>query len=171
MGNNYMAIDIEENKGKLTLGYLTDGKLQLEEVHSFELSKKDTDGVLRNDKIIDEIKAGLIKCKEIKKLPILVGVNEWNQEIIYKLCHMGSLFPEEIKPGSIIGSLALDVTEEVGYDCIVIVPATKHIASMIEKLLIGETLENKILTISSILYSLFFSHEIPDLQTAEECLR
>ena len=175
MGNNYMAIDIEEKEGKLTLGYLADGKLQLEEVHHFDFTQKEIDGVLSNDidTIINEIKTGLIKCKEIKKLPVLVGINEWNKEIVFKLCHLGSLSPEEIKPGSIIGSLDLGVTEEVGYDFIVLIPATKHVAANMEQMLLGE--ENKeseiSTTIGNILFLMLFSHEIPNLQAAQECVK
>ncbi len=172
MGNTYMAIDIEEKKGKMTLGYLTDGKLQLEEIHHFEYGPKEIDGGLNDDidTIINEIKKGLIKCKEINKLPVLVGINEWNHEIIYKLCHLNTLSPLIIKPGSVIGSLAMEITEEVGYDCIVLISATKQMETNIDQTLLGEDKESKISTISNLLFLMILSHEIPNLQAAQECI-
>jgi hypothetical protein len=173
MGNTYLAIDIEEKEGKMTLGYLIDGKLQLEEVHHFEYIQSEIDGASGKDidTIINEIKTGLIKCKEINKLPVFVGVNEWNHEIIYKLCHLNTLSPLVIKPGSVIGSLAIEITEEVGYDCIVLISATKQMEANIEQILIGEDRENKISTISNLLFLMILSHEIPNLQTAQEYIK
>ena len=172
MGSIYMAIDIKEKEGKLTLGHLIDGKLELQEVHQFQFSQKETDGMLSDDidTIINEIKTGLIKCKEINKLPVLVGVNEWNHEIIDKLCHLNTLSSLEIKPGSVIGSLALDVTEEVGYDCIVLISATKQVEAYMEQML-EEGNESEMTTISNLLFLMLFSHEITNLHAAQECIK
>lgn len=176
MGNNYMAVDIDEKEGKLTLGYLADKKLQLEEVHHFSLEQKDTGEALdQTEIIINEIKAGLIRCKEIKKLPVLVGINEWNSELISKLCHMSTLSSLVIKPGSVIGSLSLEVTEEVGYDCIVLISATKLVAAQLEQMKSGDENKEKTEpsasnTLSNLLYLMLFGHEIPNLKAAQELI-
>jgi len=167
MGNNYMAVDIGEKEGKQTLGYLVDGKLQLEKVHQFEIKQKEVDGVLKTDQdsVINGIKEGLAKCMELGRLPVLVGINEWDGDIVQKLCYISPLFPLVTKPGSVIGSLALEVTEEVGYDCIVVIPYTKHIATE----LLEETggIDH---TAASLLSLMIFSHELPDLEAARKCM-
>ncbi len=167
MGNNYMAVDIGEKEGKQTLGYLIDGKLQMEKIHQFEVKQKEIDGVLGMDQddVVNEIKKGLIRCRELGRLPVLVGINEWNSDIVPKLCYISPLFPLATKPDSVIGSLDLEVTEEVGYDCIVIILDTKHIASvMLEE---ASGIDD---TASSLLSLMIFSHEIPDLQSARKCI-
>ena len=79
----YLAIDIGETKGQLILGHLEENQLKLEEVYQFEslMNQVDTKGwELKH--LFQEIKEGMKKCKEIGKLPILVGIDTRDAAIV-----------------------------------------------------------------------------------------
>lgn len=80
----YMAIDIDEEGGRQVLGYIEDEKLKLEEVHRFELQHIEKDGELywNFEHIFHEIKIGLIKCREVGKLPVFVGVDGRSRDFV-----------------------------------------------------------------------------------------
>lgn len=84
MGNTYLAIDIGASGGRHILGYREDGKLKLEEIHRFENGIIEKDNMLCWDLeyLFQEIKTGLIKCREIGKLPILVGIDTWGVDFV-----------------------------------------------------------------------------------------
>ena len=44
MSNYYLAVDIGASSGRHILGYIENGKIQLEEIHRFENGMKDVDG-------------------------------------------------------------------------------------------------------------------------------
>lgn len=66
------------------LGYLEDGKLQLEEIHRFANGANKKDGVLcwDLDYLFQEIKTGMKKCKEIGKVPDSVGIDTWGVDFV-----------------------------------------------------------------------------------------
>lgn len=80
MGSKYMAIDISEACGRHLLGTIEDGKLKLEEVYKFESKfiEKGENKILDLKYIFEQIKAGLIKSRELGKLPVLVGLTAWD---------------------------------------------------------------------------------------------
>ncbi len=84
MGNYYLAIDIGASSGRHILGYLEDGKLKMEEVHRFENGIAEKDGELcwNLEHLFKEIKEGLKKCKEIGKLPVLIGIDTWAVDFV-----------------------------------------------------------------------------------------
>lgn len=84
MGNYYLAIDIGASSGRHMLGYLKDGKLQMEEIHRFENKIIEKDGELCWDlmHLFKEIKSGLKKCREIGKLPKFVGIDTWAVDFV-----------------------------------------------------------------------------------------
>ena len=79
MANYYLAVDIGASSGRHILGYIEDGKLQLEEIHRFSNGMKDIDGYKcwDSDALFAEIKAGLKKCKEAGKIPVSMGIDTW----------------------------------------------------------------------------------------------
>lgn len=79
MSNYYLAVDIGASSGRHILGYIENGKLQLEEIHRFENGMKDVDGYKcwYSEALFTEIKAGLKKCKEAGKIPVSMGIDTW----------------------------------------------------------------------------------------------
>ena len=79
MTKYYLAVDIGASSGRLILGHLENGKMELEEVHRFEngMVKKDGELCWEFDRLFQEIKNGLKKCKEIGKIPVSMGVDTW----------------------------------------------------------------------------------------------
>jgi len=76
MGSIYLAIDINEESGRHVLGWLEDGKIKLEEVHKFDIKYIDRNDIKLWDlqHIFEQIKTGIARCREIGKLPVLVGL-------------------------------------------------------------------------------------------------
>lgn len=203
MGNYYLVADINEKGGYHVLGWLKNGKIEMEEVYRFEV--KYIKGGDEEDKkqwdleyIFEQIKAGLATCRKLGKLPVLVGITtcddcfvlldmdnkpvdnmiysfdfpetldairnnypddmkensyflmladyfnflltgkmqcnytrlpcklisadtrDWNEEYITEMGFDKFQFPSLVQPGKVVGNLTLKVTEEVGYDFIVI---------------------------------------------------
>jgi rhamnulokinase len=81
---NYLAIDINQTEGYHTIGYLTNGKIHLEKVHSFQIkqNEKDRENVWNFDEIFNEIIYGIKKCREIGRLPIFVSVSAWASDFV-----------------------------------------------------------------------------------------
>lgn len=79
MGGYYLAVDIGASSGRHMLGYLRDGKMQLEEIYRFENGMKDKDGSLvwDTEHLFSEIKAGMKKCTELQKIPESMSIDTW----------------------------------------------------------------------------------------------
>ena len=84
MTKYYLAVDIGASSGRLILGHLENGKIELEEVHRFEngMVKKDGELCWEFDRLFQEIKNGLKKCKEIGKIPVSMGVDTWGVDFV-----------------------------------------------------------------------------------------
>lgn len=84
MGAYYLAVDIGASSGRLILGHLENGKMELEEVWRFEngMVKKDGELCWEFDRLYHEILAGLKKCKEIGKIPVSMGVDTWGVDFV-----------------------------------------------------------------------------------------
>ena len=84
MTKYYLAVDIGASSGRLILGHLENGKMELEEVHRFEngMVKKDGELCWEFDRLFQEIKKGLKKCKEIGKIPVSMGVDTWGVDFV-----------------------------------------------------------------------------------------
>ena len=84
MTKYYLAVDIGASSGRLILGHLENGKMELEEVHRFEngMVKKDGELCWEFDRLFQEIKNGLKKCKEIGKSPVSMGVDTWGVDFV-----------------------------------------------------------------------------------------
>jgi rhamnulokinase len=79
MRTYYLAVDIGASSGRHILGHIEDGKMVLEEVYRFDNGMEDNEGHLcwNLDKLFYEIKRGLIKCREIGKIPASMGIDTW----------------------------------------------------------------------------------------------
>ena len=84
MTKYYLAVDIGASSGRLIRGHLENGKMELEEVHRFEngMVKKDGELCWEFDRLFQEIKNGLKKCKEIGKIPVSMGVDTWGVDFV-----------------------------------------------------------------------------------------
>ncbi|MDO5135600.1 MAG: rhamnulokinase [Eubacteriales bacterium] len=84
MAAYYLAVDIGASSGRLILGHLEEGRMVLEEVHRFEngLVKKDGELCWEYDRLFEEIKNGLKKCRDMDKIPVSMGVDTWGVDFV-----------------------------------------------------------------------------------------
>ncbi len=80
----YLAIDIGASSGRHILGWAEDGRLRLEEVYRFEntLLKKNGKLCWDMDHLAEEVLQGLIKCRELSKIPDSVGIDTWGVDYV-----------------------------------------------------------------------------------------
>ena len=81
----FLGVDIGASSGRHILGYLENGKMQLEEIHRFENGmKRNGDGMLcwDTEHLMREILAGMKKCKELGKIPESVGIDTWAVDFV-----------------------------------------------------------------------------------------
>ena len=77
--NYYLAIDIGASSGRHMLGWVQDGRIQLQEIYRFENYIIKQDGVLVWDMehLVSEVKNGIKKCgalgKQTKPFPLTPG--------------------------------------------------------------------------------------------------
>ena len=84
MGKYYLAIDIGASSGRHILAHKEDGKIVLEEVYRFPNGMVDNNGELvwEADRLFQEIKNGMKKCKELGKIPASVGIDTWAVDFV-----------------------------------------------------------------------------------------
>ncbi len=84
MGKYYLAIDIGASSGRHILAHKEDGKMVLEEVYRFPNGMVDNNGELvwEVDRLFEEIKNGMKKCKELGKIPSSVGIDTWAVDFV-----------------------------------------------------------------------------------------
>ena len=79
-----LAIDMGASSGRHILGYIENGKLQLEEIYRFENGIVNIDGTLCWDieKLFKEIKNGLKECKNRDIIPDTVAIDTWGVDYV-----------------------------------------------------------------------------------------
>ena len=84
MAMYHAAVDMGASSGRLILGWMEDGKMQLKEIHRFEngMVKKGNELCWEFDRIFREIVTGLKKCKEIGMIPSSIGVDTWGVDFV-----------------------------------------------------------------------------------------
>lgn len=84
MGNYYLAVDIGASSGRHMLASMEDGKMKLEEVYRFPNGMDNKNGTLcwDVDRLFTEIKNGLKKCKELGKIPAIMGIDTWGVDYV-----------------------------------------------------------------------------------------
>ena len=80
----YLAVDIGASCGRHILGYLKSGKMITKEVYRFpnELVEKNGKYCWDVDMLFNHIVTGLIKCKEIGKIPVSMGIDTWGVDFV-----------------------------------------------------------------------------------------
>jgi rhamnulokinase len=100
----------------------------------------------------------------------------WDEILIQKLGYPQRIYNRISYPGAVLGNLTRKVTEEVGYDCIIVQAASKA-ATATFFTLDTEKPEERIdagpfwAAIGSILVLMISSHELKDVQEAKECVK
>lgn len=84
MKQYYLAIDIGASGGRHMLAHLEEGRMVLEEIHRFPNGMKEQDGELVWDtnRLFEEIKTGMKKCREQGKIPVSVGIDTWAVDFV-----------------------------------------------------------------------------------------
>ena len=84
MANYYLAVDIGASSGRLILGHMENGHMELEEVYRFENGMVRKNGHLcwEFDRLKNEILAGMKKCREMGKVPVSMGVDTWGVDFV-----------------------------------------------------------------------------------------
>jgi len=83
--NHYVALDLGAESGRVMLGTLAEGKLQMEEVHRFPTGGTTIGGSLRWDivHLFDEIKTGLRKIAAREIEPASLSTDSWGVDYVY----------------------------------------------------------------------------------------
>jgi rhamnulokinase len=84
MSKYSLAVDIGASSGRLILGHLENGKLQLNEIHRFEnnIVQKGEHYCWDVEKLFNEIKAGINKCKDLDVKPESIGIDTWAVDFV-----------------------------------------------------------------------------------------
>lgn len=79
MSTYSLAVDIGASSGRLILGHLANGKLNLDEIHRFEnkIVKKNEHFCWDIEALFQEIKTGIKKCNELGIKPDSIGIDTW----------------------------------------------------------------------------------------------
>lgn len=79
-----IAVDIGASSGRLILGHLESGILNLEEIHRFEnkIIKKGQSFCWDIERLFQEIITGLKKCKELGIRPESIGIDTWAVDFV-----------------------------------------------------------------------------------------
>lgn len=82
--NYYLAIDIGASSGRHILGYIDNGRLKLEEIHRFEnyITNQNSTLVWDIEHLINEVKKGIAKCKEVGKIPKSIAIDTWGVDYV-----------------------------------------------------------------------------------------
>ncbi len=84
MTQYFLAIDIGASSGRHILAHLEQGKMILEEIHRFPNGMIEQNGELiwDIDRLFEEIKTGMKKCREMNKIPVSVGIDTWAVDFV-----------------------------------------------------------------------------------------
>ena len=79
-----LAIDIGASSGRHILFHTEDGRIVSEEVYRFENGMEERNGSLvwDTERLFSEILAGMKKCKELRKIPVSVGIDTWGVDFV-----------------------------------------------------------------------------------------
>lgn len=80
----YAAVDMGASSGRVVVGYVEDGRINLVEIHRFDNIQKRSDGhdCWDIDMLLQETIAGLAKCKEAGYEPKSVGIDTWGVDFV-----------------------------------------------------------------------------------------
>lgn len=80
----YAAVDIGASSGRVVIGTVHDGRIELTEIHRFDNIQKRCDGhdCWDIEMLFRETVAGLAKCKEAGYTPKTVGIDTWGVDFV-----------------------------------------------------------------------------------------
>lgn len=98
---------------------------------------------------------------------------DWDADKIKELGYKRSMFPRISWPGTIFGNLRLDVTEEVGFDLVVVQPVTVNTSSALLAVAASEDCLTPVpaSAIGNILVLMVVGHELKDMNAGRELVR
>ncbi|MHB8129081.1 MAG: rhamnulokinase [Mobilitalea sp.] len=84
MRTYYLAVDIGASSGRHILGYVEEKKIYINEIYRFDnkLVKRNGHQCWDFNHLFIEIKNGLKKCKELKKIPESLGIDTWAVDFV-----------------------------------------------------------------------------------------
>ena len=84
MEQYFLAVDIGASSGRHILGHMENGKLVLEEVYRFPNGTVNKDGEMcwEVERLFEEIKNGMKRCKEVGKIPYSMGIDTWAVDFV-----------------------------------------------------------------------------------------
>ena len=84
MEKYYLAIDIGASSGRHILAHKEGGKMVLEEVYRFPNGMEEKDGELvwDSERLFNEIKNGMKRCRELGKIPVSLGIDTWGVDFV-----------------------------------------------------------------------------------------
>ncbi|MDN4526649.1 rhamnulokinase [Fictibacillus fluitans] len=84
MGTYCLAVDIGASSGRMIAGTIIAGKLELTEVHRFEnkIIQKGQHSCWDTDRLFQEIKTGIMKCKKQDIQPQSIGIDTWAVDFV-----------------------------------------------------------------------------------------
>ena len=84
MKTYYLAIDIGASSGRHILGWIENGKIQLEEVYRFPngTSLKNGHQCWDHEALFENVVNGLKRCAEIGKIPSYLGIDTWGVDFL-----------------------------------------------------------------------------------------
>lgn len=79
-----LAVDIGASSGRLVLGNIEKGRLELLEVHRFEnrIIEKQGSFCWDIDALFSEIKTGINKCSSLDIIPVSIGIDTWAVDFV-----------------------------------------------------------------------------------------
>ncbi len=84
MTTYYLAVDIGASSGRHILGWVENGKINLEEVYRFPNGMQEKNGHLcwDHEALAEHVIAGMKKCAEIGKKPSYMGIDTWGVDYV-----------------------------------------------------------------------------------------
>ncbi len=84
MPTYYLAVDIGASSGRHILGWIENGKIQLEEVYRFPNGMTEKNGHLcwDHESLAESVLAGMKRCAEIGKIPSYMGIDTWGVDYV-----------------------------------------------------------------------------------------
>lgn len=82
--NCYAAVDIGASSGRVVVGTVQDGRIELTEIHRFDNIQKRSGGhdCWDIEMLFRETVAGLAKCKEVGFVPKTIGIDTWGVDFV-----------------------------------------------------------------------------------------
>lgn len=84
MATYYLAVDIGASSGRHILGWIENGKIQLEEVYRFPngTTLKNGHQCWDHEGLVENVILGLKRCAEIGKIPSYLGIDTWGVDFL-----------------------------------------------------------------------------------------